>query len=118
MIRYADGPAGNEKPSNATGDAGPGLAALRWPFAGFMGLLNCGLLLASFAVVTDAGPIARGLAVGLMWSGQAVLAVAAHRHGRRCGDYLFGERASLPVTTFSVGMMIVATIATIEAAAQ
>ena len=82
---------------------------LRTGFAVHLTLLTGGLLLSSFAMATNAGPLLRG-----MWAGQASLAAAAHMEGRRSGVYLFGKRLSRSLTILAVGMTIVAIIATIE----
>ena len=94
-------------------------APLRWLWlrvglAALLVLLTAGLLLTAFAMVTNAGPLLRGLAATAMWAGQAAVAVCAHMEGRRSGVYLFGERMSRPVTVFAVGMTVVAIMATIE----
>ena len=101
-----------ETPQVAT--TGAGFSAMRAAFVASVALMTCGLLLASFALATGAGAFVKGLAAVALWSGQAAIAVAAHREGRRTGEYLLGERASLPVAVFTVGMVIVAVIATIE----
>ena len=87
---------------------------LRTGFAVHLTLLTGGLLLSSFAMATDAGPLLRGTAVIALWAGQASLAAAAHMEGHKSGVYLFGKRLSRSVTILSVGMTIVAIIATIE----
>ena len=92
----------------------PRFAALRVSFALFLAMLTCGLLLSSFALATGAGASIKGLAVIMMWASQAVVAVTVHREGRRSGEYLLGERASLPIAVFAVGMVIVAAVATME----
>ena len=87
---------------------------LRTGFAVHLTLLTGGLLLSSFAMATNAGPLLRGIAVTALWAGQASLAAAAHMEGRRSGVYVFGERLSRSLTILAVGMTIVAIIATIE----
>ena len=87
---------------------------LRAGFAVLLILLTGGLLLSSFAMATNAGPLVRGLAVTALWAGQASLAAAAHMEGRKSGVYLFGERISRSVMILAVGMTVVAIVATTE----
>ena len=95
-------------------ETGAGVSAIRAAFAACVALMTCGLLLASFALATGAGSFVRGAAAALLWGSLATIAVAAHREGRRSGEYLLGERWSLPVTMFAVGMVVVAAVASIE----
>ena len=87
---------------------------LRTGFVVHLTLLTGGLLLSSFAMATNAGPLLRGVAVIALWAEQASLAAAAHIEGRKSGVYLFGERLSRSLTILSAGITIVAIIATIE----
>ena len=90
------------------------ITLMRAAFAWCVALMTCGFLLTSFALATGAGAFVRGTAATLLWSGLAIIAVASHRAGQRSGEYLLGERWSLPITIFAVGMVVVALIAAIE----
>lgn len=87
--------------------------AIQTGLAACVALETCGLLLLSYATATGAGTLIRGCALMLLWSGLAALTVTAHREGKRSGEYLLGEW-SYPVAVFSVGMVIVAAVGTIE----
>ena len=92
-------------------------SSLRWLRVGFatlVVLLNAGLLLASFAIATNAGPLVRGLAVTSMWAGMAAVTVAAHIDGRWFGTRLLSRQLSLLAMVIAVGMTVVALVATIE----
>ena len=101
--------------STTATDRAPGRAkAIQTGLAACVALETCGLLLASYANAAGAGTLLMGFALILLWSGLAALTVAAHREGKRSGEYLLGEQWSYPVAAFSVGMVIVAIVGTIE----
>lgn len=87
---------------------------LRAGLAACFALLTVGLLVSSYALTTGADNLVRGLATVLLWSGQAAAAIGAHLHGLRSGSFIFTERWSQAVVVFAVGMIIVASIATVE----
>ncbi len=92
----------------------PRFVLLRRGFIAFLSLVTLGLLLASFAIATAAGPLVTGIALAIMWSGNAAVTIAAHVHGRRSGDYLLSKRGSKAAVVLAVGMTVVAVIAAIE----
>ena len=92
----------------------PRFTLLRWGFAVFLALVTCGLLLASYAVATAAGPLVTGISIIAIWAGGSAVTIAAHLEGRRSGDYLLGPRASWPAVVLAVGMTFVAVVATVE----
>lgn len=92
----------------------PRFVLLRRGFVAFLTLVTLGLLLASFAIATAAGPLVTGIALAIMWSGNAAVTIAAHVHGRRSGDYLLSRRGSKAAVVLAVGMTLVAVIAAIE----
>ena len=112
-VREIHGPADRAQTAVPSVETHP-FHLLRAGFAVLLILLTGGLLLSSFAMATNAGPLVRGLAVTALWAGQASLAAAAHMEGRKSGVYLFGERISRSVMILAVGMTIVAIVATIE----
>ena len=91
-----------------------GIALMRAAFAACVALMTFGLLLASFALATGAGSFVRGAAAAFLWGSLATITVASHYEGRRSGKYLLGERWSLPMAIFALGMVIVALVASIE----
>ena len=88
--------------------------AIQTGLAACVALETCGLLLASYANAAGAGTLIAGFALVLLWSGLAALTVTVHREGKRSGEYLLAERWSYPVAAFSVGMVIVAIVGTVE----
>ena len=87
---------------------------LRWGLAGLLGLMLSGLLLATYALGVGAGPLMRGTSIVLLWSGGAAITVAAHLKARETGYRLLSQKMSYPVMVFTIGMTVVAVIATIE----
>ena len=92
----------------------PRFTLLRWGFVAFLALVTLGLLLASFALATAAGPLLTGISLVTMWTGNAAVTIAAHVQGRRSGEYLLSQRGSWAAVVLVVGMALVAAIATVE----
>ena len=86
---------------------------LRWGWVGLLGVVG-GLLLTTYALEVGSGPLIRGFSIVLLWSGGAAITLAAHLKARDSGYRLLSKGMSYPVTVFTVGMTIVAVIATIE----